>query len=88
MDTPMPDNRRLVIIGATGVVGGYALRYALEHPSITSVTAISRRPLEISHPKLNEVLHQDFNDCSALAENRDIRVMVESLHPASAQKGG
>jgi uncharacterized protein YbjT (DUF2867 family) len=31
------------------------------------VTAISRRTLGLSHPKLHEVLHQDFADCSTLA---------------------
>ena len=25
--------KRLVIVGATGMVGGYALRYALDHPA-------------------------------------------------------
>jgi len=60
--------RRLVIVGATGMVGGYAVRYALEHAGVGSVTAIGRKKLGISHPKLREVLHQDFADCSALAE--------------------
>jgi len=60
--------RRLVIVGATGMVGGYALRYALDHPGVCRVTAIGRRSLGISHPKLKEVLHKDFADCSALAE--------------------
>jgi len=32
------------------------------------VTAIGRRRLGVSHRKLKEVLHQDFADCSALAE--------------------
>ena len=59
---------RLVIVGATGMVGGYALHYALGNPAVASVTAIGRRKLGISHPKLKEVLHQDFADCSALAE--------------------
>jgi uncharacterized protein YbjT (DUF2867 family) len=59
---------RLVIVGATGMVGGYALRYALENPAVASVTAIGRRKLGISHPKLKEVLHGDFADCSVLAE--------------------
>jgi uncharacterized protein YbjT (DUF2867 family) len=59
---------RLVIVGATGMVGGYALRYALAHPAVGRVTAIGRRKLGISHPKLNDVLHRDFADCSALAE--------------------
>ena len=62
------NQKRLVIVGATGMVGGYALRYALENPDIGSVTAIGRDKLGLSHPKLREVLHQDFADCSALAE--------------------
>jgi uncharacterized protein YbjT (DUF2867 family) len=32
------------------------------------VTSIGRKKLGISNPKLKEVLHQDFADCSALAE--------------------
>jgi uncharacterized protein YbjT (DUF2867 family) len=68
MDTPMPKKKRLVIVGATGMVGGYALRFALEDSAVISVMAIGRRPLGISHPKLNEVIHQDFSNCSALAE--------------------
>jgi uncharacterized protein YbjT (DUF2867 family) len=48
------------------MVGGYALGYALGHPAVERVTAIGRRKLGISHPKLREVLHQDFGDCSAL----------------------
>jgi uncharacterized protein YbjT (DUF2867 family) len=50
------------------MVGGYALRYALKHPAVKSATAIVRRKLDISHPKLNQVEHRDFADCSALAE--------------------
>jgi uncharacterized protein YbjT (DUF2867 family) len=68
MNTPGSSKIRLVIVGATGMVGGYALRYALQHPIIGSVTAIGRRNTGISHPKLKEVLHRDFADCSALAE--------------------
>ena len=62
-----PVDQKLVIVGATGMVGGYALRYALDHLAVGRVTAIGRRKLGISHPKLTEVLHPDFTDCSALA---------------------
>ena len=61
--------KRLVIVGATGMVGGYALRDALEHPAVGAVTAVVRRQLGLTHPKLKEVLHRDFADCSALAES-------------------
>src|SRR6202048_2910093 len=50
------------------MVGGYALRDALEHPAVGSATSIGRRTLGISHPKLREVVHRDFADCSSLAE--------------------
>jgi uncharacterized protein YbjT (DUF2867 family) len=67
-DLPKVEQKRIVIVGATGMVGGHVLRYALEHPVIASVTAIVRRNLGVSHPKLKEVVHRDFADCSALAE--------------------
>jgi uncharacterized protein YbjT (DUF2867 family) len=68
MNIPTAGQTRIAIVGATGMVGGYALRYALEHPAVSRVTAIGRRKLGISHPKLEEVVHRDFADCSALAE--------------------
>jgi uncharacterized protein YbjT (DUF2867 family) len=60
--------KRLVIVGGSGMVGGYALRYALDNSAVKSVTSIGRKQLGISHPKLKEVLHQNFADCSALAD--------------------
>jgi len=60
--------KRVVIVGASGMVGGYALRYALENPAVGRTTSIGRKKLGISHPKLNEVVHRDFADCSPLAE--------------------
>jgi uncharacterized protein YbjT (DUF2867 family) len=68
MNVPTADQIRIAIVGATGMVGGYALRYALDDPAVVTVTVIGRRKLGISHPKLKEVLHRDFADCSALAE--------------------
>ena len=60
--------KRLVLVGATGMVGGYALSYALKNPGVASVTAIVRRKLGTLHPKLREVLHSDFADCSSLSQ--------------------
>jgi uncharacterized protein YbjT (DUF2867 family) len=67
MNAPAAGNMRLVIVGATGMVGAYALGYALADPSVGQVTSIGRRKTGISHPKLVEVQHQNFSDCSALA---------------------
>jgi uncharacterized protein YbjT (DUF2867 family) len=68
VNAPAGGQKRLVVVGATGMVGGYALRYALDHPDVGRVTAIGRRKLGLSHPKLDEVLHRDFADCSALVQ--------------------
>jgi uncharacterized protein YbjT (DUF2867 family) len=67
MNAQAADQLRLVIVGASGMVGGYALRYALDDPSTGVVTVIGRRKLGLTHPKLKEVLHEDFADCSTLA---------------------
>src|SRR6202021_2731473 len=68
MNVPAVGETHIAIVGATGMVGGYALRYALEHPAVSHVTAIGRRKLGVAHPKLEEGVHRDFADCSALAE--------------------
>jgi uncharacterized protein YbjT (DUF2867 family) len=68
MSVPTLGQKRLVIVGATGMVGGCALRYALDNSAVECVTSIGRKRLGISHPKLKEVLHQNFADCSALRD--------------------
>ncbi len=60
--------KRLVIVGASGMVGGCALHYALQNPNIERVTSVGRRNLGSPHSKLTEVLHPEFSDCSSLAE--------------------
>jgi uncharacterized protein YbjT (DUF2867 family) len=68
MAIPAVGQKRLVIVGATGMVGGYALRFALDNLAVKSVTSLGRKRLGIMHPKLTEVLHQNFADCSSLAD--------------------
>src|SRR5579862_8927982 len=68
MTNPTVGKKSLVVVGATGMVGGYALRYALDNSEVKSITSIGRKKLGISDPKLKEVLHQNFADCSPLAD--------------------
>jgi uncharacterized protein YbjT (DUF2867 family) len=68
INAPKVGQKRLVIIGAAAMVGGYSLRYALENPAVGRVAAVGRSKTGISRPKLQEVLHRDFEDCSALEE--------------------
>lgn len=51
---------KVFITGSTGTVGGGVLQRCLSHPQITSVVALTRRPLEVKNPKLNNIIHKDF----------------------------
>lgn len=51
---------RVVLTGATGFVGSAVLARLLVDPRIDEVTAVTRRPLEVSSPRLHSVLQGDF----------------------------
>jgi hypothetical protein len=76
----MTPGQHLVLVGATGMVGGCALELALAHPGVACVTSIGRRASGIVQPKLREVLHADFGDCAPLeGELRDVDVALYCL---------
>src|ERR1700694_5397273 len=51
---------RAVITGSTGMVGEGVLHECLQHPDVAAILVINRKPCGIVHPKLQEILHQDF----------------------------
>ena len=57
---------RVILFGASGMVGQGVLRECLTDPGVTEVVAVVRSPLGASNPKLREVIHQDFTDFSAI----------------------
>jgi uncharacterized protein YbjT (DUF2867 family) len=57
---------KVVLFGATGMVGAGALLAALADPRVDSLLAIGRKPTGRAHPKLREVIHQDFFNYDAL----------------------
>jgi uncharacterized protein YbjT (DUF2867 family) len=54
--------KRVVIVGATGMIGGLVLRYAVEDPGVEWVMTLGRRPTGVLHSKLQEITHDDFTD--------------------------
>jgi nucleoside-diphosphate-sugar epimerase len=60
--------KRVIITGATGMVGGCALKICLENPDVSLVTVIGRRNTGLKHDKLREVLRNDFTDYSLSAD--------------------
>jgi hypothetical protein len=53
---------RLIVLGASGMVGAGALREALRDPGVEAVLSIGRRSCGIVDPKLRELLHDDLFD--------------------------
>lgn len=51
---------KVIITGTTGLVGGGVLMECLANKQVTSVLSVSRKPTEISHPKLAEYIVPDF----------------------------
>ncbi|MFT6795503.1 MAG: hypothetical protein ACJART_000637 [Maribacter sp.] len=47
-------DKTAIILGATGLTGGILLQFLLHDDCYTSIKVFTRKPLEISHPKLSE----------------------------------
>ncbi len=57
---------KVLIFGASGMIGQGVLRECLLHPDVTAVLTIARSPAGESHAKLREIVHGDFTDFSPL----------------------
>jgi len=57
---------KVILFGATGMVGQGVLRECLIDPGVASVLSVGRGPTGQSHPKLREIVHGDFTDFSAI----------------------
>src|SRR4051794_37868664 len=51
---------KVIITGATGMVGEGVLFECLQNPVVTEVLTINRKHYEIHHPKLKELIVPDF----------------------------
>lgn len=59
---------RILVTGATGTAGSAVIRQAIADPRISLITALTRRPLAVSDPKLTVVEVQDFLDYAPVTE--------------------
>ena len=57
---------KVILFGATGMVGQGVLRECLLDAGVKSVLAIGRSPTGQRHAKLREILHENFFDFSAI----------------------
>lgn len=57
---------KLIITGATGLIGAETVRQALADPAITEVMVLVRNKPELQHGKLTTVIHTDFTNYKGL----------------------
>jgi hypothetical protein len=59
---------RAIITGASGMVGEGVLHECLQHTEVEAVLVVGRKKCGITHPKLKEIIHQDFYNLSPIEE--------------------
>jgi uncharacterized protein YbjT (DUF2867 family) len=60
---------KVIITGATGMVGEGVLFECLQNPGVSEVLIINRRHYEMQHPKLKELIVADFFQLNQFAYN-------------------
>ena len=60
---------RIILFGATGMLGRGVLRECLADPDVSHVLSIGRRATDVQHVKLKQIVHDDFTDYSGISEH-------------------
>lgn len=68
MDYPDQHHLKVIITGATGMVGEGVLIECLQHEAVEEVLVINRRSCSVNHPRLKEIIHKDFFDLSPIED--------------------
>lgn len=56
---------KVILTGSTGLIGSAVLSHCLSDPAITSIIAITRRPLDKKDPKLTNLIKSDYKSYTA-----------------------
>ena len=60
---------KVIITGATGMIGEGVLYECLNHPEVDKVLVITRKSCGYSNPKLTEIIHDNFMDFSSISDS-------------------
>jgi uncharacterized protein YbjT (DUF2867 family) len=60
---------KVLVFGATGMIGQGVLRECLLDPAVTAVATVGRRPTDQRHAKLREITHADLLDLAPIADD-------------------
>ena len=75
MKNVLEGSKNVIMTGGTGMIGGKVLELCLKNPKINTITSISRKPLKFEHPKLKQVIHNDFSNFKKIEQhfqNQDV----------------
>lgn len=61
--------KKVLIFGANGMTGDLILQKCLQSNDINEVITITRKELQIKHPKLTSIIHDNFLNFDAIASN-------------------
>jgi hypothetical protein len=61
-------SKKVIITGATGMIGKGVMLECLDHEAIDEVLVIGRNPVDMEHHKLKELIHNDFTDFSGVKD--------------------
>ena len=59
---------KVIVTGATGMVGAGVLRECVESPRVDSVVLVGRSPAGVDHPKVREVVVPDLHDVASFED--------------------
>lgn len=60
---------KAIITGSTGMVGKAVLLECLESNAVESILVVNRHPIHMNHPKLTEIIHQDFLNIDSIKDD-------------------
>jgi nucleoside-diphosphate-sugar epimerase len=60
--------KKVIITGATGMVGKGILLECLDHQEVDEVLVIGRSTIGMKHQKLKEIIKKDFSDFADVAD--------------------
>jgi len=76
---------KVILTGSTGMVGKGVLLECMDDETVEEILLINRSPIDISHPKIKEILHQDFTNFSSIkAEFKDYDACFHCMGVSSA----
>src|SRR5688572_7809564 len=59
---------KVIITGSTGMVGKGVLLECIDSPEVESILLVNRNQIDITHPKIKEVLLKDFFNIDSIRE--------------------